>query len=80
MVRLIVGRGMCLTAAGVAVGLVSSYWLTGVMSTLLFGVSATDPATFAIVVSLLAGIAFLATWIPARRAATLDPLTSIRTS
>jgi putative ABC transport system permease protein len=78
VLRLVVGQGMALTVAGVAIGLGAAYWLTRLIATLLFGVSATDGATFAGVAALLAVVAFLSTWIPARRAARVDPLIALR--
>ena len=76
--RLVVGQSLLLTAGGVAAGLAAAYSLTRLMTTLLFGVSATDPATFAGVAALLAAVALLAAWIPARRASRVDPLVALR--
>ena len=78
VLRLVVGQGMMLTVAGLLLGLAAAYWLTRLMATMLFGVSATDTMTFAGVGALLAVVAFLATWIPARRAARIDPLVALR--
>jgi putative ABC transport system permease protein len=78
VLRRVLGRGMLLTASGIVPGLAAAYGLTRLMSTLLFGVSATDPATFAGVAALLAAVALLASWIPARRAARVDPLVALR--
>jgi putative ABC transport system permease protein len=78
VLRLVVGQGMLLAISGLLLGLAASYWLTRVLEALLFGVSATDAATFAGVATLLAAVAFLATWIPARRAARVDPLIALR--
>jgi putative ABC transport system permease protein len=78
VVRLVVAQGMLLTICGVVLGLAAAYWLTRLMETLLFGVGATDATTFAGVAALLAAVAFLATWIPARRAARVDPLIALR--
>jgi predicted permease len=78
VLRLVIGHGMVLTACGLVLGLAGAYWLTRVIETLLFGVSANDAATFAGVAALLAVVAFLATWIPARRAARVDPLVALR--
>jgi putative ABC transport system permease protein len=78
VIGMIVGRGMRLTLIGAAAGLVLSIGLTRLMSTLLFGVSATDPLTFAAVSLLLAGVALAACFIPARRAAKVDPMIALR--
>jgi ABC-type antimicrobial peptide transport system permease subunit len=76
--KMVVGRGMALAMIGVAVGLGASYALTRLMKTLLFGVSATDPLTFTLIALSLGLIALLACWIPARRAAKVDPMIALR--
>ena len=73
-----VGRGLALTAAGLAIGLGAALMLTRLMSGVLYGVKATDPLTFAAVGSILLGVAALASWIPARRAAHVDPVEALR--
>jgi putative ABC transport system permease protein len=78
LLRLIIGHGMKLALLGVAAGLMVSLWLTRVLAHLLFGVSATDPATFAGVAILLAGVALLACYLPARKAAKVDPIAALR--
>jgi putative ABC transport system permease protein len=78
VLRLVVGQGMLLTICGLVLGLGAAYWLTRLIDTLLFGVSATDASTFVAVAVLLGAVAFLATWIPARRAARVDPLVALR--
>ncbi len=78
VLRLVVGQGMLLTAGGVVLGLAAAYALTRLMTALLFGVSPTDPATFAGVAALLVAVALLASWIPARRASRVDPLIALR--
>ena len=76
--RLIVGRGMKLTAVGVVIGVASAIALTRLMRSLLFNTSATDPLTFILISLLLSVAAFLACYIPARRAAKVDPLVALR--
>ena len=76
--RMVVGRGLVLTAAGLAIGLGASWALTGLMKNLLYGVEAVDPATFAGVAAFLGGVAMFASWIPARRASRLDPMAVLR--
>jgi predicted permease len=78
MMRLVVGNGMKLVAIGVVVGLAGSFWLTRYMSALLYGVKPTDPSTYVAVASVLLAVAFLATYIPARRAAQVDPVIALR--
>jgi putative ABC transport system permease protein len=75
---LVVGQGMKLVGAGVALGLAGGLLLTRLMAALLFEVSASDPATFVSIALLLAGVALLACLIPARRAAKVDPMVALR--
>jgi putative ABC transport system permease protein len=76
--KLIVGRGMKLTAVGVVVGIGGAMALTRLMHSLLFNTSATDPITFILISVLLSLAAFFACYIPARRAAKVDPLVALR--
>ena len=76
--RLIVGRGMKLTAIGLVIGVGGAFALTRLMRGLLFNISATDPITFVLISVLLAFAAFLACYIPARRATKVDPLVALR--
>jgi len=78
LLRLVIGHGLALAAIGVAIGLAASFGLTRLMSTLLYGVKATDVATFAAVAALLSGVAALACYIPARRTTRVDPITALR--
>jgi putative ABC transport system permease protein len=71
-------RGMLLTSLGLAAGLVGAFALTRFLSSFLFGITATDPATFAGVSLLLGVIAILASYVPARRATKVDPLVALR--
>jgi predicted permease len=76
--RLVVGQGMRLAVLGIGIGLVAALALTRVMQSMLVGVSATDPLTFIAITALFASVAALACWLPARRAARLDPLVALR--
>ena len=78
VVRLVLGQGLALTLGGVALGAAAALGLTRFLSTMLFGVRATDPATFIGVALLLVAVAALACYRPARRAARVDPLVALR--
>ena len=78
ILKMILSRGARLIAAGTLVGLVASFWLTRFLASQIWGVSATDPWTFAAVVVLVALVGVAACVLPARRAATVDPLVALR--
>ena len=78
VVKMVVGHGMVLTTIGVLVGLGAAFLLTRWMVTLLFAVSATDPLIFGGIAVFLSGVAGAATYIPARRAAKVDPMIALR--
>ena len=75
---LIVKQGMALVLMGIAAGTLLSFGMTRLISGMLFGITATDPLTFAGVATLLGTVAFLANYIPARRAAKVDPMVALR--
>jgi putative ABC transport system permease protein len=78
ILRLVVGQGLGLALAGVGVGLALALGLTRVLASMLYGVSATDPLTFAFVALALLGVALLACLVPARRATKVDPMIALR--
>ncbi len=78
VLRLVVGQGLKLVLIGIAIGLVAAFVLTRVMSSLLFGISATDPTTFIAISLVLISVAVLASFIPARRATKVDPMIALR--
>ncbi|HEX5724089.1 MAG TPA: ABC transporter permease [Longimicrobiaceae bacterium] len=78
VLRLVLGRGMAFVAAGLAAGIAAAFALTRLAGSLLYGVSPTDPATFAAVAAVLGGVALLAGWLPAARAARVDPMVALR--
>ncbi len=78
VLRLVIGQGMKIALIGLGVGVALALAVTRVLSSLLFNVSATDPVTFVVVALLLAGVALLACWVPARRATKVDPMVALR--
>jgi len=78
VLRLILVKGLLLVAWGSAIGLVACYWLVRLISNQLYGVSPYDPATMVSVALLLAIVALLASYIPARRATKVDPMVALR--
>lgn len=75
---MVIRQGMALTLIGVVIGIGGSLWLTRFLSSFLFGVKTLDPATFIATPLLLSAVALLSTWIPARRATKVDPMTALR--
>ena len=78
VLKLFMGEGLKLVLAGIAIGLAGAFALTRLIASLLFGVSATDATTFALVAIALLVVALLACYIPARRATKVDPLVALR--
>jgi putative ABC transport system permease protein len=78
VLSLVIRQGMQLAALGVAIGVALALGLAQLLTSILYGVSATDPLTFAVIALLLLGVALAACWIPARRATKVDPLIALR--
>ena len=78
LLSLVLRQGMTLAAVGLLVGIIGAIGVTRLASSLLFGVKPVDPATFGAVSLFMLGVAFLASWIPARRATQVDPLVALR--
>jgi putative ABC transport system permease protein len=78
VLRLVIGKGLRLTAAGLSIGLVMAFWIARLMSTLIYGISSTDPLTFIVGATVLLLVGFLASYLPARRAMRLNPVDVLR--
>ena len=78
VIRLVLGQGMAVAVGGIALGLGAAFGLTRVVKSLLVGVTATDPATYVGIPAMLLAVALVATYIPARRAAGVDPVVALR--
>jgi putative ABC transport system permease protein len=76
--NMIMRQAMTLAAIGIVIGIAAAYGLTRLMTTLLYNVKPTDPAVFASVAALLGAVAFLASYLPARRALRIDPIVALR--
>lgn len=78
VIFLVLRQGLALASIGALVGIIGAFALTKTLSSLLYGITPTDPVTFALAPALLIGVAALACWLPARRAARMDPLSALR--
>jgi len=78
ILRLVMGQGLALATMGIGLGMAGAFWMTGALKGLLFGVSGTDPGTFLGIGVLFAAAALMASWVPARRAARVDPMAALR--
>jgi len=76
--KLVVGQGLLLAFEGIVIGLIAAFFLTRIISALLFGVSTTDPITFIAIPLLLIGVAFVASYLPARKAMKVDPIIALK--
>jgi len=77
--KLVIGQAMTMVAISIVIGLVGAFVAARLLNSLLFGVGAWDPFTFAVIVILISLVAFLAAWLPARRASNVDPIIALRT-
>ena len=78
VLKMVLRQGLMLTAIGLLIGLGAAFALTRLMSAMLYGVTATDPLTFAVISLLLVGVTLLACYLPARRATKIDPMIALR--
>jgi putative ABC transport system permease protein len=78
VLQLVVGQGLLLAAVGVVIGVLVAWFLTASMQSVLFGIQASDPVTFVQVALVLMAAALIASWLPARRALGIDPVTALR--
>ena len=78
VLQLVIGNGVKLVVLGIAIGIAGAIASNRLLGDLLFGVSATDPLTFAVIALLLTGVAVLASYLPARRATKVDPLIALK--
>jgi len=78
IVRLVLRQGTVLAGSGIVVGLTVALALTRLLTTLVYGVSVTDPATYIVVAALIGSVTLLASWLPARRASRADPMVALR--